>query len=140
MKGQSYNWSGSNGRLWDFTSLRGVWFSCLGLGAGRPRRLLGLAGSGGVSRRGTVPTGPGSGPVGGPEPPPAPLNRFRTCLDSQRYLAAVQKDLQEAALGITGTPTFIIGNTSPEGVEGVKVVDALPFATFDARLKELSGK
>jgi protein-disulfide isomerase len=64
--------------------------------------------------------------------------KFRDCLESQKYKADVQKDLDQAnALGIVATPAFVIGKTTAEGVDGFKFVGALPYATFDAKLKEL---
>jgi predicted DsbA family dithiol-disulfide isomerase len=64
--------------------------------------------------------------------------KFRDCLDSQKYKAEVQKDLDQAnALGIVATPAFVIGKTTAEGVDGFKFVGAMPYATFDAKLKEL---
>jgi protein-disulfide isomerase len=66
------------------------------------------------------------------------IPKFRACLDSHKYKDAVRKDYEEAAaLRIEGTPTFLIGKTTPEGVDGMIVVGAQPFAAFDARLKEL---
>jgi protein-disulfide isomerase len=72
---------------------------------------------------------------------PIDVAKFRACLDSHKYKDAVRKDFDEAAsLRIEGTPTFLIGKTTAEGVEGSLVVGALPFAAFDARLKELEPK
>jgi predicted DsbA family dithiol-disulfide isomerase len=69
---------------------------------------------------------------------PIDVTKFRACLDSHKYKDAVRKDYEEAAaLRIEGTPTFLIGKSTAEGVEGTIVVGALPFAAFDARLKEL---
>ena len=49
--------------------------------------------------------------------------RFTACLDSDKYAAAVQADVQEGIrLGITGTPTFFIN--------GRLLVGALPLETF----------
>jgi protein-disulfide isomerase len=42
-----------------------------------------------------------------------------------------------AKLGIDGTPTFVIGRTTPAGIEGPMIVGALPYAQFDAKLREL---
>ena len=41
------------------------------------------------------------------------------------------------AAGVNGTPTFVIGRAVGEGVDGVRVVGALPYAMFDAKIKEL---
>jgi len=50
-------------------------------------------------------------------------NSFTACLDSDRYAAAVQADVQEGTrLGITGTPTFFIN--------GRLLVGALPLEMF----------
>jgi len=66
------------------------------------------------------------------------MNRFRTCLDTERYAQDIQRDVREAeAAGATGTPTFIIGKTNKDGLEGIRVVGAQPYAVFEARLKEL---
>jgi len=63
---------------------------------------------------------------------------FEKCLDSGRFDAAIQRDIADAvAVGITGTPTFVIGRTVEGVVEGWKVIGALPFDAFDARLKQV---
>jgi protein-disulfide isomerase len=48
------------------------------------------------------------------------------------------KDSNDArALGITGTPSFVLGRTIPSGLDGVLLVGAAPFAAFDAKIKEM---
>ena len=42
-------------------------------------------------------------------------------------------------IGANGTPTFIVGKSVGEGVDGELVVGALPFQMFDSKLKELQG-
>ena len=65
---------------------------------------------------------------------------FRKCLDSGKHAAPVKASLDEAKkLGVSGTPTFVIGKTGGDALKGVKVVGALPFAVFEERLKELLG-
>jgi len=64
--------------------------------------------------------------------------RFRGCLDSGKYVPQLQKSLDDArALGITGTPTFVIGKSGGDTLEGVKVVGAQPYATFEQHIKTL---
>ena len=41
--------------------------------------------------------------------------------------------------GISGTPSFVVGRVTGDSVDGVRVVGAQPYATFDAKLKELLG-
>jgi len=40
-------------------------------------------------------------------------------------------------IGATGTPTFVVGATTPEGVDGELMVGALPFEAFEEKLKTL---
>jgi len=50
--------------------------------------------------------------------------RFTRCLDERRHAAAVEADVRQArALGITGTPTFVINGE-------VRIVGAHPIETF----------
>ena len=66
---------------------------------------------------------------------------FRSCLTSGKYRAAVEKEEAEAsALGVSGTPSFLIGRSTPDGVDGVILVGALPFSEFEAKLNELGAK
>ena len=64
---------------------------------------------------------------------------FQACLDSTRFQSEIQKDIDVAgSVGITGTPSFVIGRANPDGsIEGVRVVGAQTFAAFEARFKEL---
>jgi protein-disulfide isomerase len=65
---------------------------------------------------------------------------FRKCVESGKYTAAVQKDMAEAArVGANGTPTFLVGRTTPEGVTGELVEGALPYGMFDQKLKSLEA-
>jgi protein-disulfide isomerase len=70
------------------------------------------------------------------------VNAFRSCVESDKYKNAVQTDVMEAMkIGASGTPSFIVGRSTPEGVDGELVVGALPYPVFDAKLKELlAGK
>jgi protein-disulfide isomerase len=81
---------------------------------------------------------------------PADLNRyaqalkldalqFRTCMDSGKYAKTVQKDVAAAeGFGVTGTPSFLLGKSTREGVSGVILVGALPLDAFEAKFKELA--
>ena len=54
---------------------------------------------------------------------------FTTCLDDHRYTAEIQSDAADAAaLGLNGTPSFVIN--------GRILVGALPFASFKAIIDE----
>jgi protein-disulfide isomerase len=63
---------------------------------------------------------------------------FRDCLASERHLAAIDGDAAEAGrVGITATPSFVLGRTAADSIEGEKIVGALPYATFEARIEAL---
>jgi protein-disulfide isomerase len=70
-------------------------------------------------------------------PRPEPLGNgtsemFNACLDSGKYASEVQKDLDDGiAAGIQGTPGFVIGPVSGNGVvNGVTLFGAYPIANF----------
>jgi protein-disulfide isomerase len=69
------------------------------------------------------------------------MEPFRQCLDAAKYAGALTKGLETArALGISGTPTFVIGRTARGDVlNGVKVVGAQPAANFERHIDELLG-
>lgn len=67
---------------------------------------------------------------------------FAACTASTKFDADIQASVQEGArIGIDGTPTFVLGRTMPSSLEGPMILGALPYAQFDAKLKEiLAGK
>ena len=65
--------------------------------------------------------------------------KFKSCLDSGKYSDAVKKDVSIASsLRIDGTPAFVIGKSTKDGVEGTVVMGALPFDAFETKLTEAS--
>jgi protein-disulfide isomerase len=68
------------------------------------------------------------------------VNAFRSCIESGKYKEAVQSDVLEAMkIGANGTPSFVVGKSTPDGVDGVLVVGALPYSMFDQKLKEIEA-
>ncbi|HEU0106217.1 MAG TPA: DsbA family protein [Vicinamibacteria bacterium] len=66
------------------------------------------------------------------------LKRFQACLAADRFAALLQKDLDDAvAVGVSGTPTFVIAKTAPGAMQGVRIVGAQPFAAFDQKIRAL---
>jgi protein-disulfide isomerase len=62
--------------------------------------------------------------------------RFRTCLTSDKYLPEIQRSMEEAsAIDVGGTPSFVLGKTTPDGVAGAKIEGALPYADFETKIK-----
>lgn len=65
--------------------------------------------------------------------------QFRTCMDSGKYAAIVKKDVATAeGFGVTGTPSFLLGKSTREGVSGVILVGAMPLDAFEAKFKEIA--
>jgi len=68
------------------------------------------------------------------------MEPFKECLTTRKHRAAVQKDLDEAfSLRVSGTPSFIVGRTTAEGVEGVFLVGAQPLEAFEQKLREFGA-
>ena len=67
--------------------------------------------------------------------------RFQACATSHRFAAEIHKDQMDAqAAGITGTPTFVLGRTVKQGVDGTVIVGTMPYADLDARIRRLLAK
>jgi protein-disulfide isomerase len=63
---------------------------------------------------------------------------FSTCLSDKKYTEAIKKDTADAgALGISGTPSFVIGKTDKQEIAGVRIVGAVPYAVFDSTIKDM---
>jgi len=66
---------------------------------------------------------------------------FQACLDTGKYKQAVLDEHRKAAaLAVSGTPTFLIGRSTPNGVDGMLLVGAQPMAAFEAAIKQLDGQ
>lgn len=67
------------------------------------------------------------------------VDKFRSCVESGKYKAAIQTDIQEATrIGANGTPSFVIGKSAADKIEGELVIGAMPYQTFDEKLKEFA--
>jgi protein-disulfide isomerase len=63
--------------------------------------------------------------------------KFKACVDSDKYKTAIDKDMAEGQLaGVTGTPAFVLGRIQNGKIEGVRIVGAMPYAQFDAKIQE----
>jgi protein-disulfide isomerase len=66
--------------------------------------------------------------------------RLRECVTSARYEPAIARNAAEAArLGINGTPSFIVGRTTPRELHGVRLSGALPYQDFNALLMRIGA-
>jgi protein-disulfide isomerase len=63
---------------------------------------------------------------------------FQTCLSTEKHKSDVQRDAADAAaLRLNGTPSFVLGKTANDRIDGVVLAGALPFASFDAAIQQL---
>jgi len=64
--------------------------------------------------------------------------KFKSCLDSDKYKAQIDKDIAEGGVaGIQGTPSFVIGRLDNDKLEGVRLVGAMPYDQFDAKIQQM---
>ncbi len=67
--------------------------------------------------------------------------KFKSCLDSDKYNAQIDKDIAEAGVaGVQGTPSFVLGRLDNDTLEGVRLVGAMPYDQFDAKIQEMLGQ
>ena len=63
---------------------------------------------------------------------------LRACMSSDKFDAAIGKDQELAqSIGVQGTPTFVIGASQGSSVEGLLLVGAQPYSTFESRFRSL---
>ena len=63
------------------------------------------------------------------------MTAFNECLQSDRYLAEIDQDAKDAnAVRLTGTPSFIIGKSTSDVINGDVVIGAQPMNKFDAAI------
>ncbi|MGH9404620.1 MAG: DsbA family protein, partial [Terriglobia bacterium] len=91
------------------------------------------------------------GAVLGDAAPPAPdvlsahakalglnVEQFQTCLTGAKYNAAIQADRADAAaLGIRGTPGFVIGRADGRWIDGLSMIGARPFPFFEQQIDDM---
>lgn len=66
------------------------------------------------------------------------MKSFNNCLNSDRYLADIDKDTEQARKeGITGTPTFVLGKTTDNMIDGVRIVGAQSFQGFEKHIQRI---
>jgi len=61
---------------------------------------------------------------------------LQSCLTSEKYKNDVQRDAAEAAtLQISGTPSFVLAKSAKDRLDGLRIVGAQPFATFQSAIE-----
>lgn len=68
--------------------------------------------------------------------------RFDECLSSGRHAARVERGLADgSAVGVQGTPSFVVGKTKPGGVvEGTPIRGAQPLEAFRRVIDQMLGE
>ncbi|MFZ3264597.1 MAG: thioredoxin domain-containing protein [Terriglobales bacterium] len=65
------------------------------------------------------------------------LASFQACADADKYKAEIQKSIADAGtVGISGTPSFVIGKTSTDAIDGDRVVGAVPESVFETEIQK----
>ena len=68
------------------------------------------------------------------------VGAFRYCLASEKYREALWDDVLAAEkMGIDGTPAFVVGRTTPTGVDGEVLVGAQPLSEFVKAFAKVKG-
>jgi protein-disulfide isomerase len=73
--------------------------------------------------------------------PQLDMDRFKACVQSDRFTDAIKKSVAGAnGQGISGTPTFLIGKSQGDIVDGSIIVGAKAYSEFDSKLNEQMSK
>jgi protein-disulfide isomerase len=65
---------------------------------------------------------------------------FATCFGSAKYAEAIRHSISEgSAMGIQGTPSFVLGKSMADGVTGTVLVGVMPYASIEAEVKRLGS-
>ena len=66
------------------------------------------------------------------------LSRFGRCMDSQKYREAVKADAHDASnLRLVHTPSFVVGRSHRDKLEGVVILGAQPYGVFESAIDSL---
>jgi protein-disulfide isomerase len=64
--------------------------------------------------------------------------KFKSCLESDKFKAQIDQDIAEGSVaGVSGTPSFVFGRLENDKLDGVRLVGAMPYAQFDAKIQEM---
>lgn len=68
------------------------------------------------------------------------MTKFQECLSSDRYRDAINgTEAAARALGINGTPSFVIGKTAGDQLDGYLVVGAQPLSSLENVMKKVES-
>jgi protein-disulfide isomerase len=65
------------------------------------------------------------------------LASFQACVDADKYKAEIQNGIADAGtVGISGTPSFVIGKTETDALDGDRVVGVVPVSVFETEIQK----
>lgn len=63
---------------------------------------------------------------------------FQTCMADEKHLKAISDEANYInSLGVNGTPSFVLGKSAGDSVEGRKIIGAQPLEVFEGAINEL---
>ena len=69
------------------------------------------------------------------------IEAFNACLQSKRHLDTIAKEAMDAqSVRLTGTPSFIVGKTTPDVIDGQVIIGAQPMNVFEAAIKKAEAQ
>jgi protein-disulfide isomerase len=68
------------------------------------------------------------------------MDKFQACMDSGRYVSGIKDEVAVAgAIGINGTPSFVIGKVTGDRLDGYLIVGAQPLSGFESLMKKVEA-
>jgi protein-disulfide isomerase len=65
---------------------------------------------------------------------------FKACIEARPFAESIRKDAADAnTLGVSGTPSFVIGKTGSDKIDGVRIVGVVPYEVFDKAITQYLG-
>ncbi len=65
------------------------------------------------------------------------LASFQACADADKYKAEIQQGIADAGtVGISGTPSFVIGRTSADAIDGQRIVGAISMPVLENEIQK----
>jgi len=62
---------------------------------------------------------------------------FKACTESDKHVEDIRESGKGAgSVGITGTPSFVVGTVTGDTLDGIRIVGAQPYAVFEMVIKE----
>ncbi|MGA8541795.1 MAG: thioredoxin domain-containing protein, partial [Terriglobales bacterium] len=62
---------------------------------------------------------------------------FKACAQAEKYKLEIEKGMADAGtVGISATPSFVIGKTTKDSLDGDRVVGAVPASVFESEIQK----